>query len=338
MAVRLVVPDDYNNVYSTSETFGKLRERCDVEIFTKPLSPRPTVDEVIERIGGAEIVVANRERTPLRGETFDRLPTLKLIAQTGMRGAHLDIPAATERGILIAGTGGSRSTPSSAFGAASTVEITIGLMLAAARRIPFGDAELRAGRWTGFVGRELAGRKLGILGLGRIGTRVATICQAIGMEVSAWGPTLTPERAAAAGVTYRELDDLLPEVDVLSVHLQLSPISRGLLSREKLAKLKPSALLVNTARGPIVDEAAMIEMLQNGRLWGAGLDVYDLEPLPPDHPLLSLPNVALTPHVGWAAEDSYVGFFEGIVENVEAYLDGRPIPRMVNPEALERRR
>jgi len=149
---------------------------------------------------------------------------------------------------------------------------------------------------------------------------------------------LTPERAAASGVTYRPLDDLLGEVDVLSIHLQLTPLSRGLLSREKLALLKPSTLLVNTARGPIVDEAAMVEMLRDGRLWGAGLDVYDVEPLPADHPLLSLPNVALTPHVGWAAEDGYVGFFEGIVENVEAYLDGRPIPRMVNPEALERRR
>jgi len=182
MAVRLVVPDDYNKVYATSDVFGKLRGRCDVEIFTEPQSSTPSVDEVVERIGGAEIVVANRERTPLRGETFDRVPSLKLIAQTGMRGAHLDVPAATERGILIAGTGGSKSTPSANVNAAATVEITIGLMLAASRRIPYGDASLRAGRWDGFVGRELAGRRLGILGLGRIGTRVATICQAIGMR------------------------------------------------------------------------------------------------------------------------------------------------------------
>ena len=335
MAPRLVVPDDYNDVYGTSPRFGVLRERCDVAIYTTPFA---SIDEVVERIGDAEIIVANRERTPLGADVLDRLPSLRLIAQTGMRGAHLDVGAATERGIVIAGTGGATSTPSSRFPAASTVELTIGLMLAAARRIPFGDAELRAGRWTGFVGRELAGRRLGILGLGRIGSRVAAICQAIGMDVSAWGPTLTPERAAAAGVAYRPLDDLLGEVDVLSIHLQLSPTSRGLLSRERLAKMKPSALLVNTARGPIVDEAALVEALEQGRLWGAGLDVYGQEPLPADHPLLKLPNVVLTPHVGWAAEDSYEAFFEGVVENVLAYLDGRPIPRMLNPEALERRR
>jgi len=335
MAPRLVVPDDYNDVYGTAPRFGVVRERCDVQIFTAPFK---SVDEVVERIGDAEIIVANRERTPLHADVLDRLPKLRLIAQTGARGAHLDINAATERGILIAATGGSNATRSATFQAASTVEITIGLMLAASRRIPAGDALLRSGGWNSFVGRELAGRTLGILGLGRIGSRVAAICQAIGMTVVAWGPTLTPERASAIGVTYRPLDDLLGEVDVLSIHLQLSPVSRGLLSREKLAKLKPSALLVNTARGPIVDEAALIEMLQDGRLWGAGLDVFSQEPLPVDSPLLKLPNVVVTPHIGWVAEDSYQNFVEGLVENVTAYLDGKPIPRMVNPEALERRR
>ena len=149
---------------------------------------------------------------------------------------------------------------------------------------------------------------------------------------------MTPERAAAAGVTAMELDDLLRESDVVAVHLTLSPMSRGIISRERLAMMKPDALLVNTARGPIVDEDALLEMLQSGRLWGAALDVYGEEPLPPGHPITTLPNGVLTPHVGWVAEDSYVSFFEGIVENVEAYLDGRPVPRMLNPEALDRRR
>jgi D-3-phosphoglycerate dehydrogenase len=335
MPVRLVVADDHNDVYGGSPVFGRLRERCDVTIYT---TPHRSIDEVVERIGDAEIVVANRERTPLNAEVLSRAPNLRLIAQTGARGAHLDLPAATERGILIAGTAGSKSVRSAGFNAASTVELTVGLMIAATRRIPFGDAEVRAGRWSQFVGRELAGRRIGIVGLGRIGSRVAAICQAIGMDVLAWSPNMTPERAAAAGVTSRPLDDLLGEVDVLSIHLQLTPMSRGLISRERLARLRPDTLLVNTARGPIVDEEAMVEMLQDGRLWGAALDVFGQEPLPPDHPLLALPNVVLTPHVGWVAEDSYESFFEGIVENVEAYLDGRPIPRMVNPEALERRR
>lgn len=335
MAVRLVVPDDHNGVYEASPVFGRLRERCDIAVYT---TPHRSLDEVVERIGDAEIIVANRERTPLRIETLDRVPNLRFIAQTGMRGAHLDVAAATERGILIAGTGGSSTAPSARYAAASTVEMTVGLMLAATRRIPFGDAEVRAGRWSQFVGRELAGRKLGIIGLGRIGGRVAHVCQAIGMDVSAWSPNLTPERALNAGVAARELDELLAESDVISIHLQLTPMSRGLLSRERLALMKPSALLVNTARGPIVDEDALVDMLQTGRLWGAALDVFGQEPLPAGHPLFSLPNVVLTPHVGWVAQDGYEGFFEGIFENVTAYLDGRPIPRLVNPDALERRR
>ena len=335
MPVRLVVPDDLNDVYGRSPLFGRLGERCDVTIYT---SLARTVDEVVERIGDAEIVVANRERTPLKADVLDRAPKLRLIAQTGARGAHLDVPAATERGILIAGTAGSKNVRSAGFNAASTVELTIGLMIAASRRIPYGDAELRAGRWSQFVGRELAGRKLGIVGHGRIGSRVGQIAKAIGMDVLAWSPNMTPERAASAGVTALELDDLLRESDVVSVHLQLTPMSRGLINRERLALMKPDALLVNTARGPIVDDEALVEMLRDGRLWGAALDVYGQEPLPETHPLFSLPNVVLTPHVGWVAEDSYVSFVEGIVENVEAYLDGRPIPRMVNPEALERRR
>src|SRR4051812_47199292 len=216
MAVRLVIPDDYNDAYGGSEVFGRLRERCDVTIYTTPFQ---SVDEIVERIGDAEIIVANRERTPLGPDVLDRAPNLRLIAQTGARGAHLDVPAATERGVLIAGTGGSRSVRSAGFNAASTVELTIGLMIAASRRIPDGDVQMRTGRWAGFIGRELAGRKLGVVGLGRIGSRVAQIAQAIGMEILAWSPNMTPERAVAAGATAMELDDLLREADVVTVHL-----------------------------------------------------------------------------------------------------------------------
>ena len=335
MPVRLVVVDDLNDVYGKSPVFGRLRERCDVTIYT---SIARTPDEVAERIADAEIVVANRERTQLKANVLDRAPKLRLIAQTGARGAHLDVPGSTERGILIAGTAGSKRVRSAPFNAASTVELTIGLMIAASRRIPYGDAELRAGRWSQFVGRELAGRKLGIVGLGRIGSRVAQIAQAIGMEILAWSPNMTPERAAAANATAMELDDLVSQSDVISVHLQLTPMSRGIISRERIAMMKPDALVVNTARGPIVDEDALVEALQAGRIWGAALDVYGEEPMPETHPLYSLPNVVITPHVGWVAEDGFEGFFEGIVENVEAYLDGRPVPRMLNPEALEHRR
>jgi phosphoglycerate dehydrogenase-like enzyme len=322
--MRIVIPDDFNDVYGSAPAIGALRERAEVAIFTDPWrSP----DELVGRIGDAEIVVANRERIPLRAELFDRLPRLRLVAQTGMGGRHFDLPAATERGILIAGTRGS---------AASTAELTIGLMLAGLRRIPYGDAELRAGRWSQFVGRDALGKRLGVIGLGRIGGQVARVARALGMTVGAWGPTLTPERALAAGVEHRSLEELLGESDVVTVHLRLSSLSEGLLDRAKLALLRPSALFVNTARAAIVDQAAMVEMLGDGRLWGAALDVYTPEPLPPDHPLLGLPNVVLTPHVGWVSEASYAEFIAGVVENILAYLDGRPVPNQLNPEALER--
>ena len=321
----LVIPDDYNDVYDSAPQLAPVRDRCDVRVFTEP---HRSLDELVGRMGDAEMIVANRERLPLGAPLFDRLPTLRLIAQTGGGGAHLDVGAATERGILLAGTAGSGD---------STVELALGLMLAAMRRIPYGDAELRAGRWSQFVGRELAGKRLGVIGLGRIGGQVARVCTALGMVVSAWGPTLTPERALAAGAEYRSLDDLLAEVDVVSVHLRLVPETHGLLTREKLARLKPSALFVNTARAAIVDEAALAEMLRDGRLWGAALDVFSEEPLPASHPLVGLSNVVLTPHVGWVSEGSYAQFFASIVENLLAYLDGRPIPRLLNPDALARR-
>jgi phosphoglycerate dehydrogenase-like enzyme len=326
MTVKIVVPDDYNDVYGAAPALAALRERAEARVYTTPWG---SLDELVERLRDAEIVVANRERIPLRAELFDRLPRLELVAQTGGGGGHLDLEAATERGILVAGTPGS---------AQSTAELTVGLMVAAMRRIPYGDAELRAGRWSQVVGRELGGKRLGVIGLGRIGGQVARVCQALGMSVGAWGPTLTPERALAAGAEYRPLEELLGEADVVTVHLRLSPTSRGLLDRAKLALMKPSALFVNTARAALVDEAALVEMLRDGRLWGAALDVFSVEPLPPDHPLLGLPNVVLTPHVGWVSEGSYALFLEGVVENILAYLDGRPVPRPLNREALEHRR
>ncbi len=322
----IVIPDDYNDVYATAAAVDRLRERAMVTIHTT----MPTsLDEWVDRLKDATIAVANRERIPLKAPLFDRLPHLEMIAQTAGGGSHLDLAAATERGILVTGTSGA---------SASTAELTIGLILAAMRRIPYGDAELRAGRWSQFVGRELAGKRLGIVGMGRIGSQVARVCVAMGMSVQAWSPSLTDERAAAVGATYQDLETLLAVSDVVAVHLRLTPDSRGLLSREKLALMKPSALFVNTARAALMDEDALVEMLQSGRLWGAALDVFAEEPLPPGHPLLRLPNVVLTPHIGWVAEESYRVFIEGVVENILAYLDGRPVPVPLNPDALEHRR
>lgn len=321
----IVIPDDYNDVYVSAPAVDRLRERATVTIHTT----MPTsLDAWVERLKDATIAVANRERIPLNAPLFDRLPHLEMIAQTAGGGSHLDLAAATARGILVTGTHGA---------SASTAELTIGLMLAAMRRIPFGDAELRAGRWSQFVGRELAGKRLGVVGLGRIGSQVARVCVAMGMDVRGWSPTLTDERAAAVGARYQDLDALLAESDVVSVHLRLTPTSRGILSQEKLALMKPGALFVNTARAALMDENALVEMLQSGRLWGAALDVFAEEPLPLGHPLLRLPNVVLTPHIGWVAEESYRAFIEGVVENILAYLDGRPVPFPLNPDALAHR-
>ncbi len=323
--MHIVVPDDYNDVYRTAPAVERLRERATVAIHTTMPASR---DEWVERMKDATIAVANRERIPLKAPLLDRLPKLELIAQTAGGGSHLDLAAATERGILVTGTSGA---------SASTAELTIALMLAAMRRIPYADAELRAGRWSQFVGRELAGKRLGIVGLGRIGSQVARVCVAMGMDVRGWSPTLTEERAIAVGAINQDLETLLAVSDVVAVHLRLTPTSRGILTREKLALMKPSALFVNTARAALVDEDALVEMLREGRLWGAALDVFSEEPLPLEHPLLRLPNVVLTPHVGWVAEESYRVFIEGVVENILAYLDGRPVPFPLNPDALQHR-
>ena len=323
----VVVADDYNDVYETAPAVERLRERATVTIHTT-MPKSLDLDQWVERLKDATIAVANRERIPLKAPLLDRLPRLEMIAQTAGGGSHLDLAAATERGILVTGTSGA---------SASTAELTVALMLAAMRRIPYGDAELRAGRWSQFVGRELAGKRLGIVGLGRIGSQVARVCVALGMDVRAWSPTLTEERAAAVGAMYQDLETLLAVSDIVAVHLRLTPESRGILTREKLALMQPSALFVNTARAALVDEEALVEMLQDGRLWGAALDVFVKEPLPPSHPLRSLPNVVLTPHIGWIAEDSYRVFIEGVVENILAYLDDRPVPFPLNPDALARR-
>jgi phosphoglycerate dehydrogenase-like enzyme len=322
---RIVVADDYNDAYGPSAEFNTLRERAEVVIYT---TRHQSMDDLVERLRGAEIIVANRERLPLKAELFDRLPELRFVAQTGRRGVHLDLDAATERGILFGYTEGTSN---------STAELGVGLILAAMRHLPFGDAEMRAGRWSQTIGRDLAGKTLGVLGLGRIGGKIAQVCKALDMSVIAWGPTLTPERAAVAGVTLRSMDQVLSEADVVSVSLQLSAQSRGLLTREKLALMKPSALFVNTARAAIVDEDALVDMLGDGRLWGAALDVFSVEPLPADHPLTRLPNVVLSPHIGHISESGFRDFIHCVTENITAYLDGRPVPRMLNPEVLDGR-
>jgi phosphoglycerate dehydrogenase-like enzyme len=257
-----------------------------------------------------------RERTPFPRALLEQLPKLRLLVTTGMRNRSIDVAAAKARGVAVCGTPGLNTT---------TAELTWGLILALARQIPREDRELRTGRWQTTVGLGLAGRTLGILGLGSIGQQVARVGGAFGMKLVAWSQNLTEEKAKAAGAQRVERDALLAEADVLTIHLVLSDRTRGLVGARELELMKPSALLVNTSRGPIVDEQALAEALKRGTLAGAGIDVYGEEPIPRDHPLLIAPNTVLTPHLGYVTRESYRVYYEGAVEAIRAWQDGAPI-------------
>jgi D-3-phosphoglycerate dehydrogenase len=305
----VVVLDDFQNAFAGQPAIARLRERADVRLYTDHAD---SLDELARRLEGAVAVIPMRERTAFDAAVFERAPSLRLIAQTGGGMAHIDRAAAEQRGVRIVGTGGP-SFP--------VPELTIGLIVGLLRRIPWADRAMRAGEWPTYVGEDCNGKTLGILGFGRIGSNVGRLGRALGMEVVAWGPTLTEERATAGGATLLPLDDVLRRADVLSVHLRLSPESRGLLSRERLALLRPTSYLVNTARGAIADETALVEMLQSGRLAGAALDVFVEEPLPRDHPLRRLDNVVLTPHIGWPSAGNYAEWAHNATEQILTFLD-----------------
>ncbi|PYN09506.1 MAG: hydroxyacid dehydrogenase [Candidatus Rokuibacteriota bacterium] len=320
--MRVAVLDDYQGVVLALPCWKRLDGRARVDLFRDTLGDEGAL---AARLAPYPVIVPIRERTRFSASLLARLPALRHLAMTGRNTGHVDVDEATRRGVLVTATEGS---------AASAPEHTIGLLLAIVRRIPQEDRALREGRWQESVGSELGGKTLGILGLGRIGTRMAAFGRLLGMRVLAWGPTLTAERAAAAGVVQLALDDLFRESDVVSVHLRLSEQSRGLVGGRLLGLMKQTAYLVNTARGPIVDEPALIGALRERRIAGAALDVFDVEPLPRDHPLLSLDNVVLTPHLGYVTREAYHTFFEQAVENILTWLEGRVPARALNPEAL----
>jgi len=280
------------------------------------------IEPLAERLAPFEAVVAMRERTPFPAALLERLPRLRLLVTTGMANASIDLAAAAARGVVVCGT---RSLPS------PTAELTWGLILALLRHVPEEDARLRAGGWQATVGTELAGRTLGLLGLGRLGRRVAAVGQAFEMPVLAWSRNLDPDAARALGVEPAGFDDLLERADVVSIHLRLSERTRGLIGAAELARMRPSAVLVNTSRGPIVDEEALLAALREGTIAGAGLDVYDTEPLPVDHPIRTAPNTVLTPHVGYVTRGTYERFFADAVEDISAFVRGRPVRVLDSP-------
>lgn len=326
--MRVAVLDDYHRVFDQDPAIGRLRRRVPVDVFAEKLPS-------LSMIGEHPIVIALRERTRFDATFFAALPRLELIAQTGNHAYHVDLAAATRAGVLL-GMGSSDLASMSQM-AASTVELTFALMLALLRKVPHADRGIREGGWPSILGHALSGKTLGILGLGRIGREVAGIARAFGMELVAWGPTLTDERATQSGARRLELDQLLEEADVVSVHVKLSDDSRGLLDERRLRRIGPRGWLINTARGAIVDEDALARVLAEGALGGAGLDVFAVEPLPGSSPLRRLDNVVLTSHLGWPADLTYRYMAEAVVSIVEGYLDGS-WSRWVNPEAQAARR
>jgi phosphoglycerate dehydrogenase-like enzyme len=313
--MRIAILDDIHHAWGTTSGVRKLRERAVVEILTEPLASPAALD-------GFDAVIANRERTRFDRELLAALKTVKLIVQTGNHANHIDFNAAHALGIAVAKASGGYSV-----GAA---ELAIGLAIACMRQIPQLDRQIREGGWQVPSTPVLQGKTFGVVGLGRVGSHAARLAGAFGMHVIAWSPTLDGARAAAAGAGLRELDTLLAEADVVSIHASLTPATRGLIDNRRLHLMRRTAWLINTARGPIVDEGALISALEAGHIAGAGLDVFDQEPLPAGHPLTKLPNVILTPHIGWPTDAGYAHFAEAACDVLYAFMEGRDIPLFVS--------
>jgi phosphoglycerate dehydrogenase-like enzyme len=314
MALRCAILDDYQNVVLKIADWSKVKGDVDFTVFNEHLGGP---DKVIAALNGFQIVIAMRERTGFPKQVIEALPDLKLLISTGLRNASIDVEAAKARGVTVCGT--------PAFGS-PTSGIAIGLMLELTRHIGYENARMHAGiPWQSTIGSDLEGMTLGVLGLGKLGVRTANIAKAFGMNVIAWSQNLTPEKCQEAGVGYVSKDDLFRQSDFVSIHVVLSPRSRGLVGAKEIGLMKPSAFLINTSRGPIVDEAALLAALRDKKIGGAGLDTFDIEPLPLDHPLRKLDNAVITPHLGYVSEQNYRHYFAGAVEDIRGFLDGKPV-------------
>lgn len=313
--MRAAILDDYQDIALRIADWPGLADQVDVRSYQHHFASQ---DELVDAVRDCQILVIMRERTPFPAELFARLPELRLLITSGMRNAAIDLAAAAEAGVTVCGTGSDSRPPA---------ELTWALILGLARHVPTESAALRANKpWQQTVGVTLAGKTLGLLGFGKIGVAVGRVGKAFGMDVLAWSANLTEERTAAEGVRLAASKaELLRGSDVLSVHLVLSDRTRGLLGAEDLALLRPGTLLVNTSRAAIIDQAALVEALRDNRIAGAGLDVFEQEPLPADDPFRTLPNVLATPHLGYVTDTNYATYFREAVEDIRAYLAGEPV-------------
>ncbi len=310
---RCAIIDDYQRCALEMADWSVLAGAVEIEIFDTHIDGE---DEIARRLGDFEIICIMRERTPFPRSQFEKLPKLELLLTSGMRNLSIDIAAARDNGVVVCGT------PALGY---PTAELTWGLILALVRNIPREDRATREGGWQQSVGYGLRGKTLGIIGLGRLGSQVAGIGKAFGMEVIAWSRNLTQERCAEAGAVLSSKARIMAEADVITIHQLLSERTRGLITAADLALMKPQAWLVNTSRGPIVDEAALVDVLERGAIAGAALDVFDIEPLPRDHAFRRLDNIVVTPHLGYVTVENYRGYYGGAVENIQAWLAGAPV-------------
>ena len=312
MAVRVAILDDYQNV-ATSLTDWSIPD-VEVKVFNEPFADQKAA---VAAMKGFSIICMMRERTPFLKPTLEQLPDLKLLLTSGMRNASIDLEHATERGITVCGTEAAGQP---------TAELAVGIMLELARKIGYENNRMKSGvLWQSTLGIELAGKTLGLLGFGKLGSKVGAIGKAIGMNLIAWSENLTDEKAKAGGATLVSKQDLFRQADFLSIHLVLSPRSRGLVGGKDLALMKPTAFLINTSRGPIVDEPSLMAALGSRKLAGAGLDTFDVEPLPLNHPLRKLDNVVLTPHLGYVSQEGYRVYYTQMVDDIRQWLAGSPV-------------
>ena len=320
---RIAVLDDFEEIAASVPAYAKLKSRAEVTILRERLD---TSDKIVETLRDFDVILLMRERTAFSDREYAHLPKLKFISQTGRTSAHLDLPAASRRGIAVAGTASDTGT--------TTKELTVGLILALMRSIPQVDRRMRSESWPAVAGKTLEGKTVGIFGFGRIGKQVARIMSAFNARVLAHSRTLTAERAAEAGAESVTLETLLRHSDILTIHINSNAQTRGIIGEKELDMMKRGAFLVNTARGPIVSEDAMISALQDGRLGGVGLDVFDTEPLPMDHPLRRFDNAILLSHRGYATIEVLSERYEQAMTNILDFLDGRPV-KLLNPEPLK---
>ena len=315
--LRCAILDDYLNISLKLADWSKIEDRVDVTVFNQPFA---SPEAAVSALKDFEIILAMRERTPFPRAMFDQLPKLKLLITSGMRNAAIDLAAAKDKGVVVCGTNWPRDP---------TAALTMGMILELTRNIGRENARMHAGEYLQkHVGIEIDGKTLGVVGLGKLGAKVSTIAKTFGMNVIAWSPNLTAERCKEVGVTYATKEELFSTADIITIHMVLSDRSRGLVGAADLARMKPTSFIVNSARGPIIDEMALLETLKARKIAGAAVDVFSVEPLPVDHPFRKLDNLVLTPHLGYVTQETFIAHYNQMVEGIDGWLKGAPVRRL----------